>query len=210
MPVELSHLLVRSSSGLLTQGIKVLGTPLGHPDFVAAHLDRVLSDCRTLLERISAVQDVQCAWALLLHSAVGRANCQGSHGGGAFAMGHVGDAWVMADFGQTDLGQTDFGQTDFDQTDSDLWCCVLCVVCCCCGGGGGGAVWRGCWFHGFGHVWCPPNRPSQDRPSRDRPSPGPPKISLFFSLFGSSRGILVVVLKAGTLKCTRLGSRAVV
>ena len=46
-------------SGLPTelQGIKVLGTPLGHPDFVAAHLDRVLSDHRTLLERIPAVQD---------------------------------------------------------------------------------------------------------------------------------------------------------
>ena len=36
------------------QGIKVLGTPLGHPDFVAAHVDRVLSDHRTLLERIPA------------------------------------------------------------------------------------------------------------------------------------------------------------
>ena len=33
---------------------------------------------------------------------------------------------------------------------------------------------------------------------------------LFFPLWGSSRGILVVFLKARTLKCTRLGSRAVV
>ena len=32
----------------------------------------------------------------------------------------------------------------------------------------------------------------------------------FFSLSGSSRGILVVCLKAGTLKCARLGPRAVV
>ena len=38
-------------SGLLTEqeGIKVLGTPLCHADFVVAHLDRVLSDHRTLL-----------------------------------------------------------------------------------------------------------------------------------------------------------------
>ena len=45
---------VWKGSGLPTelQGIKVMGTPLGHPDFVAAHLDRVLSDHRTLLERI--------------------------------------------------------------------------------------------------------------------------------------------------------------
>ena len=69
---------VWKGSGLPTelQGIKVLGTPLGHPDFVAAHLDRVLSDHRTLLERIPAMQDVQCAWALLLHNACGRANYQ--------------------------------------------------------------------------------------------------------------------------------------
>ena len=76
MPVELSFVLVRSSSGLLTRletesqcgrvldcrpscrASKVLGTPLGHPDFVAAHLDRVLSD-RTLLERIQRCKTSQ-------------------------------------------------------------------------------------------------------------------------------------------------------
>ena len=58
------------------QGIKVLGTLLGHRDFVAAHLARVLRSHETLLERIPAVQDVQCAWALLLHSAASRANYQ--------------------------------------------------------------------------------------------------------------------------------------
>ena len=58
------------------QGIRVLGTPLGHRDFVAAHLARVLRSHQTLLERIPAVQDVQCAWALLLHSAASRANYQ--------------------------------------------------------------------------------------------------------------------------------------
>ena len=42
------------------QGIKVLGTPLTLPNFVSAHLDRVLSG----------------AWALLFHSAGGRANYQ--------------------------------------------------------------------------------------------------------------------------------------
>ena len=40
------------------QGIKVLGTLLGHRDFVAAHLARVLRSHQTLLERIPAVQDV--------------------------------------------------------------------------------------------------------------------------------------------------------
>ena len=44
-------------SGLPTkqQGIKVLGTSLGHTDFVAANLDPVLSDHRTHLERIPAL-----------------------------------------------------------------------------------------------------------------------------------------------------------
>ena len=37
----------------------------------AAHLDRVLSDHRTLLERIPEVQDVQCAWVLTEASAMG-------------------------------------------------------------------------------------------------------------------------------------------
>ena len=38
----------------------------------------------------------------------------------------------------------------------------------------------------------------------------PPIFALFLSLWGSSRGNLVVFLKAGTLKCARLGSRVVV
>ena len=67
----------------------------------------------------------------------------------------------------------------------------------------------------------PPDRPPPDRPPPDRPPPDRPKFRsfsslsrhrfvLFVSLWVSSRGILVVFLKAGTLKCARLGSRAVV
>ena len=48
------------------QGIKVLGTPLGHEDFVAAHLESVLAD-HTFISRIPQVKDVQSAWLLLLH-----------------------------------------------------------------------------------------------------------------------------------------------
>ena len=69
---------VWKGSGLVTdeQGIKVLGTPLGHEDFVAAHLHRVLRKHQTLLERIPVLQDIQSAWTLLLHSASSRANYQ--------------------------------------------------------------------------------------------------------------------------------------
>ena len=86
-------------SGLPTaeQGIKVLGTPLGHEDFVAAHLSSVLRAHQILLERIPLVQDVQCAWALLLHSAAARANYQlrvvRPELTSAFAQGHDDGIW---------------------------------------------------------------------------------------------------------------------
>ena len=48
------------------QGVTILGTPLGHPDFVSAQLQRKTQDHRILLERILAVTDVQSAWSLLL------------------------------------------------------------------------------------------------------------------------------------------------
>ena len=56
------------------QGINVLGTPMGHPVFVTAHLQRITQEHRVLLERIPAVQDVQYAWLILLHCAAARAN----------------------------------------------------------------------------------------------------------------------------------------
>ena len=58
------------------QGMKVLGTPLGHEDCVARHLEAVVDEPRVLLERIPRVQDVQSAWLLRLHCASARATCQ--------------------------------------------------------------------------------------------------------------------------------------
>ena len=55
------------------QGIKVLGTPLRHPDFVSAHLDGKIQEHELLLSRIPAVPDLQSAWALLVHCASARA-----------------------------------------------------------------------------------------------------------------------------------------
>ena len=40
------------------QGIKVLGTLLGHAEFVVAHLDRITTEHRTFLERIPSVPDL--------------------------------------------------------------------------------------------------------------------------------------------------------
>ena len=51
------------------QGVKILGTPLGHPE-----LELVATDHLVLLDRIPGVPDVQAAWLLLLHCAQARAN----------------------------------------------------------------------------------------------------------------------------------------
>ena len=58
------------------QGMKVLGTPLGHEAFVARHLQAVADEHRVLLDRIPRVRDVQSAWLLLLHCASARSNYQ--------------------------------------------------------------------------------------------------------------------------------------
>ena len=62
----------RGSDEVVRRG-KVLGTPLGHPDFVKAHLDKLTAEHQTLLNKIPLVQDAQSAWLLLVHCAVARA-----------------------------------------------------------------------------------------------------------------------------------------
>ncbi len=55
------------------QGVKILGTPLGHPAFVRAMLAEKLEEQRTLLRRIPSMGDTQSAWLLLLFCAAARA-----------------------------------------------------------------------------------------------------------------------------------------
>ena len=114
-----------------TQGIKVLGTHLGHENFGRDHLRRTMEDHMSLLEKIPSLPDVQSAWALLLHCASARANymlrairpeliVQ-------FSVDHNAGLWSclcnilriapdqcdelrMLDFGQFDFGKFDFGQ----------------------------------------------------------------------------------------------------
>ena len=56
------------------QGTVILGTPLGHEDFVRAQLEHIVDEHNVLWERIPSLPDVQSAWALLLHCANARAN----------------------------------------------------------------------------------------------------------------------------------------
>ena len=57
------------------QGIRVLGTPSGHREFVEAEVLRTNEEHTALLDRIEAVPDLQCAWLILLFCAAARANC---------------------------------------------------------------------------------------------------------------------------------------
>ena len=56
------------------QGIVVLGTPLGHEEFVKSQLRCKLQEHSLLLQRIEAVPDLQCAWLILIFCAAARAN----------------------------------------------------------------------------------------------------------------------------------------
>ena len=56
------------------QGIRLLGTPLGHPVFVEDQLARLTTSHRVLLERIQLVNDLQVAWLILVFCAATRAN----------------------------------------------------------------------------------------------------------------------------------------
>ena len=92
------------------QGVKILGTPLGHSDFVAAHLRRVSAEHQDLLQRIPSVADVQSAWLLLLHCAAARACFQlrvvGPSAVEEFARHHDQSLWqCLSDILQADLDQ---------------------------------------------------------------------------------------------------------
>ena len=56
------------------QGVKLLGTPLGHAAYVQDQLARLSTSHDVLLERIQAVPDLQVAWLLLVFCAASRAN----------------------------------------------------------------------------------------------------------------------------------------
>ena len=55
------------------QGIKVLATPIGHPEYVHRFLIRLTDKHQTLLNGIPLVGDVQAAWLLLVHCTAAKA-----------------------------------------------------------------------------------------------------------------------------------------
>ena len=67
----------RGDSGLPAeqQGVTILGTPLGHVEFVKSQLRAKSEEHGVLLSRVEAVSDLQCAWLILSCCCVARANC---------------------------------------------------------------------------------------------------------------------------------------
>ncbi|CAK0805609.1 unnamed protein product, partial [Prorocentrum cordatum] len=57
-----------------TKGLVVLGTPIGHAEFVRHHMRSLLADHCFLLHRLCQVGDLQTAWLLLSMCANPRAN----------------------------------------------------------------------------------------------------------------------------------------
>ena len=57
------------------QGVRILGTPLGHSEFVRSLLAGLSETHDQLMEKVLSVQDLQCAWLLLLYCCSARANC---------------------------------------------------------------------------------------------------------------------------------------
>ena len=56
------------------EGLKILGCPVGHPDFVQDQLSKFSDRHDALLDRIAMVEDLQSAWLLLVYCAAARAN----------------------------------------------------------------------------------------------------------------------------------------
>ena len=82
------------------QGVTILGTPLGHVDFVRAQLRAKIEEHRLLLDRVEAVPDLQCAWLILSFCGATRANyyLRTIHPSGSEEFAGTHDAAIMRVF----------------------------------------------------------------------------------------------------------------
>ena len=71
---ELGANVWRGDAPAAERGFVALGTPLGHPRFVAAHTDTRLLEKARLLQELPLLPDLQCAWLLLAMCASPRAD----------------------------------------------------------------------------------------------------------------------------------------
>ena len=71
---ELGSDVWRGDKPLEERGLVVLGTPIGHPHFIAAWAAQRMRTERELLQQLPLLPDLQCAWLLLARCASPRAN----------------------------------------------------------------------------------------------------------------------------------------
>ena len=58
-----------SDVSTMQQGIKILGAPLGHHDYVQHHLERVADQHQRFMNMLPSVPNLQSSWLLLVHCA---------------------------------------------------------------------------------------------------------------------------------------------
>ena len=63
------------------RGMKVLGTPLGHSEYIQAQLEMQAIEHQTLLDRISLIEDVQSAWSIFGPLRSGESQLRGQSSG---------------------------------------------------------------------------------------------------------------------------------
>ena len=71
---ELGEAVWRGNKPPAERGVVVLGTPIGHPDFVRQWAEERMSEERRFLQHLPLLPDLQCSWLLLSMCAAPRAN----------------------------------------------------------------------------------------------------------------------------------------
>ena len=71
---ELGDDVWRGNKPSSERGLKVLGTPIGHPHFIASWAEGRVRTGQELLSQLPRLPDLQCAWLLLAMCASPRAN----------------------------------------------------------------------------------------------------------------------------------------
>ena len=69
-----SGVVLHRSPSVCGASVMVLGTPMGHPEFVRSRLAAVSAKHDRLVSQIVGMSDLQCAWLLLLHCASAQPN----------------------------------------------------------------------------------------------------------------------------------------
>ena len=97
---ELGEAVWRGNKPPAERGVIVLGTPIGHPDFVRQWAEERMSEERRFLQHLPLLPDLQCSWLLLSMCAAPRANhalrTLSHSASGGYAQAHDAAIWETA------------------------------------------------------------------------------------------------------------------